>query len=111
MKSSEELQQDYITYLDYVRCGKYGFIYDKLDSHSIEELETLANFGWNNDDSEDLYGIFIRRRKRKMNTQFVFNKENMEAITDVRAFNGFYFMAVTVYVSSVLLTTVRHTPL
>ncbi len=80
MKSSEELQQDYITYLDYVRCGKYGFIYDKLDSHSIEELETLANFGWNNDDSEDLYGIFIRRRKRKMNTQFVFNKENMEAI-------------------------------
>lgn len=80
MKTAEELQQDYIKYLDYVRCGKYGCTYDKLDSHSIEELEALANFGWNNDDSEDLYGIFIRRRKRKINTQFVFNKENIEAI-------------------------------
>mgnify|MGYP001160691511 CR=1 FL=1 len=80
MKTEEELQQDYIKYLDYVRCGKYGLTYDKLDIHSIEELETLANFGWNNDDSEDLYGIFIRLRKRKMNTQFVFNKENIEVI-------------------------------
>ena len=44
MKTEEELQQDYIKYLDYVRCGKYGLTYDKLDIHSIEELETLANF-------------------------------------------------------------------
>jgi hypothetical protein len=83
MKSTEELQQDYEKYLDYVRCGKYGFTYETLDSHSIEELEELANFGWTDDESEDLYAIFIRRRKRKMNMQFVFNKENIDAIARV----------------------------
>ena len=83
MKSTEELHQDYEKYLDYVRCGRYGFTYETLDSHSIEELEALANFGWSDETGEELYEIFIRRRKRKMNMQFVFNKENINAIVRV----------------------------
>ena len=83
MKSKEDLQQDYENYLDYVRCGRYGFTYEELDSHSIEELETLANFGWSDEAAEELYEIFIRRRKRKMNMQFVFNQENIHAIVQI----------------------------
>ena len=52
MRSTEELQQNYQKYLDYLRCGIYGFTYEELDQHSIEELETLANFGWTDEVSE-----------------------------------------------------------
>ena len=83
MKSTEELQQDYEKYLDYIRCRRYGFTYEELDSHSIKELETLANFGVCDEMGEELYEIFIHRRKRKMNMQFVFNKENINAIVRV----------------------------
>jgi len=83
MKSTEELQQDYQKYLDYLRCGRYGFTYEELDQHSIEELETLANFGWSDGISEELYEIFMLRRKRKLNEQFVFNRETIQAIVDL----------------------------
>jgi hypothetical protein len=83
MKSTEDLQQDYQNYLDYLRCGRYGFTYEELDQHSVEELETLANFGWSDDVSEELYEIFMLRRKRKLNQQFVFNQETIRAIVDL----------------------------
>lgn len=83
MKSTEELQQDYQKYLDYLRCGKYGFTYEELEQHSVEELETLANFGWSDEISEELYRIFMLRRKRKLNQQFVFNKETIQAIIEL----------------------------
>jgi len=83
MKTTEELQQDYQKYLDYLRCGRYGFTYDKLDQHSVEELETLANIGWYDDIGEELYEIFMLRRKRKLNQQFVFNRESICAIVDL----------------------------
>jgi hypothetical protein len=83
MKSKEELQQDYEQYLAYLRCGKYGFTYDTLDSHSIEELETLAGFVWNDEIGLDLYRIFILRRKRKMNMQLICNQENIKAIIHI----------------------------
>jgi len=83
MKSTEELQQDYQKYLDHLRCGKYGFTYEELDRHSVEELETLANFGWSDEVSEEMYEIFMLRRKRKLNEQFVFNQETIQAIVDL----------------------------
>jgi len=94
MKTTEELQQDYNKYLDYLRCGKYGFTYDEsdqysveeeeLDQHSVEELETLANLGWPDYYiSEELYKIFMLRRKRKLNRQFVFNQKTIRAIVDL----------------------------
>jgi len=82
-KSTEELQQDYQKYLDYLRCGKYGSIYEELDQHLVDELETLANFGWSDEVSEELYEIFMLRRKRKLNEQFVFNQETIRAIVDL----------------------------
>jgi len=83
MRSTEELQQNYQKYLDYLRCGIYGFTYEELDQHSIEELETLANFGWTDEVSEELYKIFMLRRKRKLNQQFVFNQETILTIVDL----------------------------
>jgi hypothetical protein len=77
MRNIEELQQDYQKYLTYLHCGRYGFTYDELDQHSVEELETMANFGWSDDISEELYEIFMLRRKRKLNQQFVFNQETI----------------------------------
>jgi len=83
MKNTEELQQDYQKYLDYLRCGRYGFTYEELDQYSVEELEILANFGWSDRISEELYEIFMLRRKRKLNEQFVFNQETIRAIVDL----------------------------
>ena len=83
MRSTEELQQNYQKYLDYLRCGIYGFTYEELAQHSIEELETLANFGWTDEVSEELYKIFMLRRKRKLNQQFVFNQETIQTIVDL----------------------------
>lgn len=83
MKSTEELQKDYQKYLDYLRCGRYGFTYEELDQHSIEELEILASFGWSDAVSEELYEIFMLRRKRKLNQQFVFNQKTIQAIVDL----------------------------
>ena len=83
MRNIEELQQDYQKYLTYLHCGRYGFAYDKLDQHSVEELETMANFGWSDDISEELYEIFMLRRKRKLNQQFVFNQETIQEIVEL----------------------------
>ena len=84
MKTREELEQDYEKYFDDVCCGKRHFAWSELgEHHSVEELETLAGFGWSDDAGEDLYRIFILRRRTKMNMQFVFNKENIEAIVRV----------------------------
>ena len=80
MKTAEELQQDYEKYLDYVRCDRYGFTYDELNNHSIEELQALGCLGWSDEAGEELYRIFILRRRTKMNMQFVFDKESIEAI-------------------------------
>ncbi|MCL2311104.1 MAG: hypothetical protein FWC41_01255 [Firmicutes bacterium] len=83
MKSTEELSQAYENYLDYLRCGRYGFTYEELDQYTVEELETLASFGWSDQIGEELYEIFILRRKRKMNEQFVFNQKNINAIVQI----------------------------
>ena len=83
MRNIEELQQDYQKYLTYLHCGRYGFTYDELDQHSVEELETMANFGWSDDISEELYEIFMLRRKRKLNQQFVFNQETIQEIVEL----------------------------
>ncbi|HOG19294.1 MAG TPA: hypothetical protein PKW37_02465 [Salinivirgaceae bacterium] len=83
MRNIEELQHDYQKYLTYLHCGRYGFTYDELDQHSVEELETMADFGWSDDISEELYEILMLRRKRKLNQQFVFNRETIQEIVEL----------------------------
>lgn len=83
MKSMEELRQDYEKYLDYIRCGRHCDTYHELKLYSVKELETLADFGWSDETGEELYELFIRRRKGKLNMQFVFNKDNINAIVHI----------------------------
>lgn len=83
MKREEALQNDYQKFIDYLNCGVYGFTFDELDSYSVEELETMANFGWSDEVSEELYEIIMRRRKRKLNEKFVFNQDTIPAIIEL----------------------------
>jgi len=62
---------------DFTR-GKNVFM--ELENFTIEELEQLANIGWDDRFGDVLYCMFMRCRKKKMNRQFTFNQENINAI-------------------------------
>jgi len=89
MKSTEELQQDYEKYLDLIKRKETELLKSALDEKSTEELEQLIEFAWEQDNKEDNYdngylcGMLSNYRKEKLNSQFVFNKENIEKIVRV----------------------------
>ena len=62
--------------------GKDTFI-NLLNSYSVEELEELTNREWNDEADKIMYFMFMRERKRKLNEQFIFTQENINAIVDL----------------------------
>jgi len=59
----------------------------KLDTHSLEELEEFAYYLWN-DEIKDYWngrflGVIMYNRKSKLNQQFIFNKDSIEAIVHI----------------------------
>ncbi|NLA23736.1 MAG: hypothetical protein GX879_02105 [Bacteroidales bacterium] len=83
MKSIEELQKDYEKYLEYVRQDKSTFWYEKLEKHSMEDLQQLINFGYIGEDGEELFKILLGCRKKKANEQFIYNQENINKILQI----------------------------
>jgi len=83
MKSKNQLKQQHALLLDLVKQGKDEIAIASFEEYSVEELEQLLDFCWEDKVGIDLYKIFLNCRKKKMNKLFIFNEENIKAILHI----------------------------
>jgi type II secretory pathway predicted ATPase ExeA len=69
MKNRKKLQQTYEWLLDLIKQGKNELISIEANKYTVEELEQLTNFGFENEVGEKLFKILMLCRKEKLNSQ------------------------------------------
>lgn len=83
MKDTEKLQQTYELLLDLVEQGKNGLASIEANKYTVEKLEQLTTLGWENEAGEELFKILMLCRKEKLNSQFIFDNENIGTIIHI----------------------------